>query len=168
VISKKIEKAFNDQINEELYSAYLYLAMSAHFADANLGGMSTWMRVQAQEEVGHAMKFFDHVIERDGSVQLKPIKGPEKTWKSPLDVFEAAYKHEQHITGRINKLATMALEDGDHASNNFLQWFVAEQVEEEATALGIDDQLKLIGKDSSSLFLLDRELGGRTAASGDG
>jgi ferritin len=157
-----MEKALNDQLNEELFSAYLYLSMSAHFSSINLNGMAGWMRIQAQEEMTHAMKFYDHVIERDGAVNLKQIKSPQASWKSPLDAFQAAYKHEQHITGCINKLVTQALGEDDHATNNFLQWFVAEQVEEEASALEIVDQLKLIGKDTSTLFMLDRELGSRT------
>jgi ferritin len=157
-----MEKALNDQLNEELFSAYLYLSMSAHFSSINLNGMAGRMRIQAQEEMTHAMKFYDHIIERDGAVQLKQIKSPQASWKSTLDAFQAAYKHEQHISDRINKLVTQALGEDDHATNNFLQWFVAEQVEEEASALEIVDQLKLIGKDTSTLFMLDRELGSRT------
>jgi len=165
VLSKKMEKAFNDQVNAELYSSYLYLAMSADFAEKNLGGFANWMRIQAQEELAHAMKFFDHVIERDGQAKLQPIKGPEGTWESPLEVFEAAYEHEKYITGRINDLVTLALKESDYASNNFLQWFVAEQVEEESTANGILQQLKLIGKNPAGIFHLDSALAGRAFGS---
>lgn len=162
MISKKVEKAFNQQINEEMYSAYLYLAMSAYFTDLNLDGFANWMRIQAQEEMTHAMKFFDHIHDRDGEVTLKPIKGAEKTWKTPLEAFEAALEHEKYISGCINDLVTLAIKENDHASNNFLQWFVAEQVEEEATANGIVQQLKLIGKNAAATFHLDLELGKRS------
>lgn len=161
MLSKKMEKALNEQINAELYSSYLYLAMSAHFADVNLDGFANWMRIQAQEELLHAMKFFDHVIERDGHAKLETIKAPEGTWKAPQDIFEASYEHEKYISGRINSLVTLALKENDHATNNFLQWFVAEQVEEEATAKGILEQLKLIGKDPAALFHIDLELAKR-------
>jgi len=161
VLSKKMEKALNEQINAELYSSYLYLAMSAHFADTNLEGFANWMRIQAQEELAHAMKFFDHILERDGQAKLQTIKGPEGTWKTPLDIFEAAYEHEKYISGRINDLVTLAIKESDHASNNFLQWFVAEQVEEEAAANGIVQRLKLVGKNAGATFHLDIELAKR-------
>jgi ferritin len=157
-----MEKALNEQINAELYSSYLYLAMSAHFGDENLNGFANWMRIQAQEELMHAMKFFDHIAERDGQVKLQTIKGPEGTWKSPQEIFEAAFELEKYITGRINDLVTLAIKENDHATNNFLQWFVAEQVEEEASANGIVQQLKLIGKNSGGIFHLDMELGKRS------
>ncbi|MCP4685254.1 MAG: ferritin [bacterium] len=161
MLSKKMEKALNEQINAELYSSYLYLAMSAHFADQNLEGFANWMRIQAQEELAHAMKFFDHIIERDGQAKLAAIKGPESTFKAPLEIFQAAFEHEKYISGRINDLVTLAIKENDHASNNFLQWFVGEQVEEEATANGIVQQLKLIGKDAAATFHLDIELAKR-------
>ncbi len=161
MLSKKMEKALNEQINAELYSSYLYLAMSAHFAEMNLEGFANWMRIQAQEELAHAMKFFDHILDREGQAKLQTIKSPEGTWKSPLEIFEASYGHEQYITGRINDLVTLAIKENDHATNNFLQWFVAEQVEEEATANGILQQLKLVGKDAAATFHLDIELAKR-------
>ena len=157
-----MEKALNEQINAELFSSYLYLAMSAHCADMNLEGCANWMRIQAQEELAHAMKFFDHIIERDGQVKLQPLKGPEGTWKTAEEIFAAAYEHEKYISGRINDLVTLAIKEGDHASNNFLQWFVAEQVEEEASANGILQQFKLAGKNPGAAFHLDMELGKRT------
>jgi len=161
MLKKEIEGAFNDQINAETYSAYLYLAMAAYFDSLNLPGFSNWMKVQAQEELVHAMKFFGFVAERGGRVQLKPIEGPPASWESPLAAFEAAYKHELHITDRINKLVDLALKTSDHAANNLLQWFVAEQVEEEASADAVVQQLRLVKGEGQGLFMIDRELGQR-------
>jgi len=163
MLGKKIEKAFNEQINAELYSAYMYLSMAAWFDDQGLPGMSHWMRMQAKEEDIHGMKFFDFICERAGRVSLTAIETPPSEWKSPLDVFEAAYAHEQVVTGLINDLMDLAISEKDHASVTFLNWFVDEQVEEEATALDIVGQLKLGGDTKSVLFLLDRELGQRVA-----
>ena len=145
MISKKMEKAFNDQIQAELYSAYLYMAMSAYFTSQNLDGFAQWMRIQTQEEVSHAMKMYDYLFERDGRAVLLPIDAPQKEWKSPLDAFQAAYKHEQLVTKRIHDMVNLALAEKDHAAHNFLQWFVNEQVEEEASVKAIIQQLKLIG-----------------------
>lgn len=161
MISEKIQEAFNEQINAELYSSYLYLSMSAHFESANLPGFASWMRCQAQEEVVHAMKFYAFLNERGGTVRLKPIEGPPTEWASPLSAFEAAYEHEQKVTGLINDLVDLAIQEKDHASNNFLQWFVAEQVEEEASADEVVQKIKLAGDQGGGLFLLDRELGQR-------
>ena len=161
MLSKKIEKALNDQINAELYSAYLYLSMASYFESANLKGMGNWMRVQNQEETMHAMKLFDYVIEKGGKVSLQPIEGPQTTWKSPLAVFEAAYGHEQKVTALINRLMDLAIKEGDHATNITLQWFVTEQVEEEASADEIVQKLKLMANASGGLFMLDRELAQR-------
>ncbi len=161
MLSKKIVEAFNRQINAETYSACLYLSMSAAFEAQNLPGFANWMRVQAQEELTHAMKFFDHVNSRAGRVELFPVEGPPGQWETPLAAFEAAYEHETKVTAMINGLVDLALEEKDHASNNFLQWFVAEQVEEEKSADAVAQQLRLIGKDKSALFLLDRELAQR-------
>lgn len=161
MLSEKMEKAFNDQLNAELVSYYIYLSMSAWFKTKSLDGFANWMNIQAQEEMIHAMKFYNHIIERDSVVKLQPIEGPPVEWKSPLDVFETAYKHEQYITGRINDLVRLAMEGNDFASHSFLQWFVDEQVEEEASALAVVDQLKMVGSDTSSLFMLDREMGQR-------
>jgi ferritin len=162
MIDKKMQDALNEQIKWELYSGYLYLSMSAHFAGINLLGFSSWMRVQAQEELSHAMKFYDFVIERGGKVSLLAVDAPPLKWASPLAAFKEAYEHEQHVTSRINDLVTLAQKMKDHATHIFLQWFVTEQVEEEASADGVVQQLKLIGKDSSGLFMVDRELGQRT------
>jgi len=133
MISKKIEKALNKQINAELYSAYLYLSMVAYFESVNLPGFANWMKVQTQEELMHAMKIYDFVNERGGRVVLKAIEAPPTEWDSPLDAFEATYKHEQKVTGLINNLVNLAIEEKDHATSSFLQWFVNEQVEEESS-----------------------------------
>jgi ferritin len=162
MLCSKMEGALNSQINAEYYSSYLYLSMAAYFDSINLLGMANWMRVQAQEEMVHAMKFFDFVAERSGRVTLTSIEAPPTEWASPLAAFEAALAHERHISSLINKLVDLALAESDHAANNFLQWFVAEQVEEEATADGIVQQLRLVKDAPGGLFLLDRELGQRT------
>lgn len=161
MLKKKIQKALNDQINAEMYSAYLYLSMESYFQSVSLGGFASWMRGQVQEELMHSMKFYDFVNERGGRVTLDTIKKPETDWKSPLAAFEHILKHEQTVTGLINDLVDLSIEEKDHASNIFLQWFVTEQVEEEATVGEIVDKLKLIQNDSSGLFMLDAELGKR-------
>ena len=161
MISKKMEKALNDQINAELCSAYLYLSMSAYFEAENLPGFANWMRIQWQEEVMHALKIYDYVNDRGGRVTLKSIDGPPTKWKSPLDVFQATYKHEQVVTGRINGLVTQAVVEKDHAANAFLQWFVTEQVEEEKSADEIVQKLKRISDVPGVVFMLDKELGQR-------
>ena len=162
MLSPKIEEAFNRQINAELYSSYLYISMAAYFESANLAGMAGWMRVQAQEEMMHALKFFDFINERDGRVLLAPIDGPETEWASPVAVFEQALAHERKVTGLINGLVDLAIAQSDHASNTFLQWFVTEQVEEESNAKSIVDKLKLAGDNPVALLMLDAELGQRT------
>ncbi|MDD3472238.1 MAG: ferritin [Syntrophaceae bacterium] len=164
MISQKIQDAFNEQINAETYSAYLYLSMAAYFASINLDGFATWMRVQAQEELLHAMKFFDYINERGGNVNLKPIDGPPTRWDSPIAAFQEAYRHEQKVTGLINNLVDISLQERDHASNAFLQWFVTEQVEEEASADAVVQKLKLAGDHGGGLFMIDRELGARVFA----
>ena len=161
MLSKKMEKELNSQLNAELYSAYLYLSMSAHFESTNLKGFASWMRVQALEERDHAMKFFDFIHERGGKVLMQPIDGPPTSWKSFLNVFQETYKHEQLVTKLINKLVDLAAKEKDHATNNFLQWFVTEQVEEEASADETVQQLKLVGSQGHGIFMIDRELGQR-------
>ena len=163
-----MQDALNVQLNEEYYSSYLYLSMAGHCEAINLDGFANWLRVQSQEEMLHAMKFFDFILERGGRVELKPIEGPPSEWDSPLAIFEATLQHEQHITGCIHKLVDLAREEKDHASDAFLQWFVNEQVEEEATADNILQKLKLMADAPGGLFLLDRELAQRTSAGGDG
>ncbi len=162
MLSKTMQDALNDQINAEYYSSYLYLSMAAWADSANLKGFANWFRVQVQEEMVHVMKFFQYVLDRRGVVKLAAIAGPPTQWASPLAAFEATLAHEQHVTGRINKLAELAIKENDHASHALLEWFVTEQVEEEATADLILQQLKLAGDAPAALFLLDRELGART------
>jgi ferritin len=162
MISEKMQEALNEQVNAELYSSYLYLSMAAYFKGINLGGFARWMEAQALEELSHAMKFYGFISERGAPVTLKPIKGPETRWDSPLAVFEHVYSHEQHVTGLINDLVNLAIEEKDHATNNFLQWFVGEQVEEEASADEVLQKLKLMEDAKGGLFMLDRELGQRT------
>jgi ferritin len=161
MIKEKIVEAFNRQINAEVYSSYLYLSMSAHFESTNLRGFANWMRCQAQEELVHAMKFYSFVSERGGKVKLVGVEGPPIGWDSPLHVFEEAYRHEQKVTGLINDLVDLALQERDHAAHNFLQWFVAEQVEEESSADAVVQSLKLAGDQGGGLFMIDRELAQR-------
>ncbi|MBW2095928.1 MAG: ferritin [Deltaproteobacteria bacterium] len=164
MLNQRMEDALNEQHNAELYSGYLYLAMSAWFQSVNLSGFAAWMRVQAQEELVHAMKFYDYIHERGGGVTLKTIDGPPSEWESPLAAFEGAYAHEQKVTGMINDLVDLAREEHDHATEIFLQWFVTEQVEEEDSANEVVQKIKLMGEASGGLFMLDRELGQRTFA----
>ena len=161
MIDEKMQEALNKQLNAELYSSYLYLSMSAHFQSVNLAGFANWMRVQAHEELMHALKFYDYVNERGDRVVLQPVEAPPSHWDSPLALFEHVYQHEQKVTGMINKLVDLAVEIRDHATNNVLQWFVAEQVEEEASADEVVQKLKLVGDDPSALFMIDRELAQR-------
>lgn len=161
MLSKKMEKAFNEQINAELYSSYLYLSMASYFTTANLNGFANWMQIQVKEENAHAMMMYNYVHERGGKVTLKAIAQPESTWKNSIDVFDATFKHEQHVTSLIHKLLDIALQEKDHASANFLQWFVSEQVEEEASASEILEQLRIVDGKGHGLLLLDREMKAR-------
>jgi ferritin len=161
ILSKKLENAINKQINAELWSAYLYLSMSAYFESINLGGFANWMRVQAQEEVGHAMRFYNHVIERRGRVLVSAIAATPTTWKSPLHAFDESFKHEQKVTGMIENLANIAATEKDYAATSMLKWFIDEQVEEELSTDAIVHKLKMIGTNTGGLFMLDRELAKR-------
>lgn len=161
MINKRVEDALNKQINSELYSAYLYMSMSANFESANLKGFANWMRVQIQEEMVHVRKFYDYILQRGGKVVMAAIDGPPAGWAAPLKVFEDALKHEQLVTSRINALVTLASAEKDHATFNFLQWFVTEQVEEEASFNDVLQRLRIIGKDGGALFMLDKELAAR-------
>ncbi|WP_129409506.1 ferritin [Marinitoga lauensis] len=161
MISKTMENALNKQINEELFSAYLYLSMAAYFEEIGLKGFSNWMRVQYEEETFHAMKIYDYLLSRGGKVVLQAIKEPQKNWESPLDVFKATLKHEQHITKCINDLIDIAEKEHDRATFNFLQWYIDEQVEEEANDEEIIRKLELIKDNPNALFMLDRELASR-------
>lgn len=161
MLNETIEKKINSQINAELFSAYLYYSMASYFESISLSGAAHWMRNQVMEELIHVQKFVTYVNERRGTVKLEAIECPQTEWKSPLDAFEAAYEHEIHITGRINTLLDAALKESDHATANFLQWFVAEQVEEEASADAVVQQLKLVGDNKGGLFMIDKELAAR-------
>jgi len=161
MMSEKMQEAMNEQINAELYSSYLYLAMSSYFTSVNLVGMANWMRVQTQEELFHAIKMYDFVNERGGRALMRAIAQPPGDWESALAVFENGLSHERKVTGLINNLLDLAMAERDHATSIFLQWFVTEQVEEEANASAIVNKLKMIGQDASSLFALDQELGSR-------
>jgi len=161
MISKTMEQALNKQLKEEAYSFYLYLAMSAYLQQINLMGMAKWMRVQAQEEMTHAMKFFDHLHERAGEVKLLALEQPTAKWPSVLAAFQAAMEHERSITKKIHALVDKATAENDHATVNFLQWFVKEQVEEEATLDPIIKQLEMIGDHMGALYHLDHQLGKR-------
>jgi len=158
MISKKMQDAMNEQIKYELESAYLYLSMAAYFHSLGLDGMAQWMRVQTQEEMVHAMKFFDHIKDRGGRVELLPLAQPKREWSSPLVAFQEAYKHEQFITSKINDLVKIAKEEPDNPANVLLHWFITEQVEEEASTSRVAQALERIGDSGQGLIMLDREL----------
>jgi len=162
MLSKKMEESLNEQVNAEMYSAYLYLSMSSFCESLNLAGFANWMRVQYQEEMSHALKIFDYINERGGHAMLKPIDGPETQWKDVTAVFTEVLSHEKHVSALINTLVDIAITEKDHATNNMLQWFVAEQVEEEANAEQLLQELKLIDGKGQGLLMLDRELKQRT------
>lgn len=172
MISEKMEEALNEQVNAELYSAYLYLSMEAYFQSVNMRGFASWMRIQTQEELTHAMKIYDFLNQRDGRVILKSIAGPPTEWESPLGAFQAVSEHEQKVTGLINNLVNLANNEKDHATASFLQWFVNEQVEEESSANEVVQKLKMAENAPGALFLIDSELGQRVftppAAAGKG
>ena len=161
MIKEKILKILNNQINEELYSSYLYLSMSNYFSSINLDGFARWMRIQSQEEYAHGMKIYDYILQRDGKATLTNIETPKAVWKSPLEVFQETLKHEQHISACINDIVNLAIQEKDHATTQFFQWFIGEQVEEEATATNIVEKMKMIGDNKNGIFMLDRELGQR-------
>ena len=163
MLSEKLSRAINAQINHELYSGYLYLSMAAYFDGESLPGFAHWMRAQAAEEQEHALKFYDYVYERGGTVTLAAIDGPPTEFASPLAVFEQTLAHERKVTGLINDLYALAVEDKDYASQVFLQWFISEQVEEEDNATQIIETLKRVGEKGQALVMLDRELGRRGA-----
>jgi ferritin len=161
VLNQAVQDAMNEQIGNELFSAYQYLSMAAYCESENLPGFAHWMRSQAQEETVHAMKFYDFILERNGRVVLGAIDGPLVDFGSPLEVFQRALEHERKVTGMINDLYGLAARENDYASQTFLQWFVTEQVEEEKNAGDVVETLRMIGDGTETLFLLDRELGQR-------
>jgi ferritin len=161
MLGKAVEDAMNEQIRNELFSAYQYLSMAAYCESENLPGFAQWMRAQAREETEHAMKFYDFILDRNGRVVLEGIDGPLVQFGSPLEVFEKALEHERRVTAMINDLYGLAARENDYASQTFLQWFVAEQVEEEKNTGDVVETLRMVGDKSEALFLLDRELGQR-------
>lgn len=161
MMSKTMQDAFNEQMKHEFYSSYLYLSMSAYCDSANLPGLSQWMRAQAQEEVKHAMKILDHLLDRGGRVELRQIDRPPAEFASAREVFEQAHHHEQQVTASINGVYGLAVDERDFASRVFLDWFVQEQVEEEKTSGLLAEQLRMVADDRPGLLMLDRELGQR-------
>lgn len=158
MINEKLEKAFNDQINKELYSAYLYLAMKSKFAEMNLNGFVNWFNVQVQEEQAHGMGMYDYVLERGGKITLEAIDKPEVKSENILEIFEQVLEHEEYVTSRINALMDVAEETKDRAALSFLDWYLKEQVEEESNVGGLLATLKLIGDDKKALLMLDKDL----------
>ncbi len=163
MLGRAVEDAMNEQIKNELFSAYQYLSMAAYCESENLPGFAHWMRAQAREETQHAMKFYAFILDRNGTVVLRGIDGPLVEFGSPLDVFERALEHERKVTAMIDDLYGLAVRESDYASQTFLQWFITEQVEEEKNAGDVVETLKMVGGKSEALFLLDRELGQRRA-----
>jgi ferritin len=161
MISKKMTDALNKQINEELYSWYLYLAMSAFFAASNYTGTANWLKLQANEEMNHAMKFYSYLNEVGQKIELQKVEQPPADYKNHLAAFQQVLNHELHITKCINDLADLATSEKDHATANFLIWFVNEQIEEVGTAKLILEKVKMVGTSTHTLYLLDRELGKR-------
>jgi ferritin len=160
-MNKKILKALNEQLNRELFSAYLYLSMAAYFERENLEGFAKWMKIQAQEELEHAMKFFDFINERGGKVVLEKLDKPKTDWKSPLEAFEDAYEHEKFISKNIHDIYKLAEKLNDYPTKVFLHWFIDEQVEEEDQTLKIVEILRKIGKSAGALYHLDHRLSKR-------
>lgn len=168
MIGKQVLKALNEQTHAELYSFYLYLSVSSYFTDLHLDGFASWMEAQAQEELGHALKLFHHIQERGGRPQLAAIAEPTSEWASPAEAVKAVLEHEKHITGRINSLANLALDEKDHATSVLLHWYVNEQVEEEATTDRLYHQVAMVQESPQGLLMLDRELAGRGGAPAEG
>lgn len=164
MLAKKMETALVNQVYEEMYSFYLYLAMGEYAVASGMPGMQHWMRNQALEEFSHAVKFMNYIAEKGGKGELKALQAPPKTWKSTKQVFDEVLKHEEHITGCINELVDLALSLKDHATANFLNWFVGEQVEEESAAKAVIDMINLTGNAPAGMFMIDRELAARPAA----
>ena len=161
MLNKVIQDAVNEQIRHEFYSSYLYLSMSAYCEASNLRGFSHWMRRQSQEEVAHAIKLFDFIVDRGGRVTLQSIDKPPVEFQSPFDVFQDALEHERHVTAMIHRLYELVIEEKDYATQVQLQWFIAEQVEEEKRASEVVEQMKMIKGENAPLLLLDRQLASR-------
>lgn len=168
MLDETVEKALNDQIKEELNSYYIYLSMEAYFESESLDGFATWMELQAQEEMEHAMRIFHYINERGGRVKLQPLEEPKADWASPTEAFKDAYEHEQYITNKIDELMDLAEEKNDKATRNMLEWFVEEQVEEEASTEEIVDKLEMVGENGPGLLALNNALGQRQATDESG
>lgn len=162
MLSKTLEKALNEQINNEYYSAFLYLSMASHFENINMLGMANWMRMQYEEEIMHAIKIFDMIIGMEGQVVLKQVDSPPTKFDSVLSVFEQTLDHERNVTKMINDIYSIARKESNYAVQSALQWFIDEQVEEEKSVLEIVNQLKIIGDETTPLLMLDSKLGSRT------
>lgn len=165
MISEKMQKAFNEQINAELYSAYFYLSMSAYCESANYKGFAEWFRLQAEEEKGHAFKLMNHLYDRGGKVILKAIEEPPVDFKSIKDTFEKTLEHERKVTDLIHKLYKLAVDENDYAAQSHLKWFIDEQVEEEATAEDILNQIVMVDARPGNLFYIDRHIVGQRESS---
>ncbi|MFH1035540.1 MAG: ferritin [Pseudomonadota bacterium] len=161
MLKDNLQQAFNDQINAETYSSYLYMSMAAYFEGQRLAGFAHWFMVQAQEEMTHSLRFYKFINERGGRVVLGAIKAPETTWASPLVCMEAVLAHERYVTSLIHNLVGLARQENDYASENFLQWFVKEQVEEEANAEDAVEKLKLVNQTPGGMFMLDKDMAAR-------
>jgi ferritin len=163
MLSVKMEQELNNQIREEMYSAYLYLSMAAWFKSQNLDGFSKWMIMQFKEEQKHAQKFYGYIHDRRGTVKLQALEAPPTEWKSALDAYEESFKHEQHITGRIQFLYDLAVKENDRATQVFLDWFISEQVEEESSVDEFVQMLKMVGDKPQGLFMINHQAGTRGA-----
>jgi len=161
VLGKTLQDAINEQVKNELYSGYMYLAMAAYCEGNNFPGAAKWMRMQSGEEQEHAMKLYDYVFDRGGRVTLQAIAQPPADYKSLLDIFEQAYSHEQKVTGMINNLYAAAAKENDYATMSMLKWFIDEQVEEERNASQVVEMLKLAGNHIPAVMMLDGRLGAR-------
>ncbi len=166
-MNPKVEKALNEQIQAEFFSFYLYLSVAAYFTAHHLDGFAHWMQVQAQEELAHAMKLFDHLAERGGTVELMAIEAPQHEWPSPSSAVESVLNHERLVSQRINQIADLASEENDHATTVLMHWYVNEQVEEEATADTLYHQVKMVEDSPHGLLMIDRELASRPSATVD-
>ncbi len=166
MIPKKVRDIMNEQIKFELESYYIYLSMAAYFHSSNLDGMAHWMRCQAHEEMIHAMKFFDHILDRGETVELLDVKQLKTSWKSPLEAWKDAAAHEKYITGKIHGIVKIARKENDFSSESLLNWFTKEQIEEEQNTDKIAGQLEMVGDDKHALLMLDRELAARVFFAG--
>ena len=163
MISEKMQDALNKQVNEEFFSAYMYLAMSAYCSTIGLPGFANWMRMQYEEEIMHVTKMYDYIMGQGGVIELKAIEQPDQVYGTPLEIFEKTLEHEQLVTNLIHRLMDLAVEERDYATQTFLQWYVTEQVEEESNVNDILSPLRMVGDDKGGLMMIDQQLAGRMA-----